>query len=90
MEHNNGAIYCIMDNVADRIAGPLMIYPADAAAIRAFGDIINSKDTIIAQHPADYDLYVLGYITLDNEIIANRRVLLAGKTWLATQEGTTP
>lgn len=86
MDHDRGGVYAIIDNVADEITGPLTIHKHPAAAIRMFVDVASNKQTSISQHPADYDLFKLGYINADNQIVAEHQLVITGSAWLAAQE----
>lgn len=87
MEHNNGGLYAIIDNLSGNIIGPISLFKAAAVAIRMFGDVAAAKDTIIGQHPADFDLYQLGFLDLDNNLVPAKELVLTGQKWLAV---TTP
>lgn len=43
--------------------------PNNAVAIRMFADTCNQKDTLIAQHPADFELFGLGEFDQDTGTI---------------------
>lgn len=91
MRHNNGAVYAIIDNKADMIVSTVLtIHKHPAAAMRFFDDIARSPQSDIAKHPADYDLVQLGYLTEDNQIVAEHDVILTGKQWLSMQQPTEP
>lgn len=59
------SVYGIHDGPAGMFVGPIMLFPADAAAIRVFEDALRNPSTTIGQHPGDYDLVLLG--TFDPE-----------------------
>ena len=54
-------IIAVRDRAADVFAQPIFV-PAVGVAIRSFGDEINRKEAgnLMAQHPEDFDLYLLG------------------------------
>lgn len=54
----------VFDSVSGKFGTPVTI-DNDASAIRAFCDMVNNKDTIIGQHPADFKLYKVGYFNPD-------------------------
>lgn len=80
-----GNVYAVIDTVADMIFGPLLLQKHDAAAIRLFSDIAAMKDGIIGQHPQDFELIKLGSIEDDFQITPEKRVVITGKQWQATQ-----
>lgn len=41
--------------------GELVTFDSDAAAVRAFGDILADNRTMVGRHPEDYQLVRLGY-----------------------------
>lgn len=52
-------LYTVYDNVAESATGPLLVFPNDAAARRAFQDALTGE-TSLAAHPQDYDLCCVG------------------------------
>jgi len=52
-------IYAIRDRALDAYNRPFFLQ-ADGAAIRAFQDEINNKESELSKHPDDYDLYTIG------------------------------
>lgn len=34
--------------------------PNDQMAVRAFGDVVNTSDSMVAKHPEDFSLYCVG------------------------------
>lgn len=83
-------IYAIMDTVARELAGtvPLHVFAHPTAAIRFFGDVINSPNSGIGAHLDDYTLLELG--TIDTEtgaIIAHATpyTVITGNAWQAAQ-----
>lgn len=87
MQHNNGGIYAIYDNKAEEIAGnfnKLHIYRHVAAAIRFFSDMLGDTQGI-GRHPEDFDLYQMGFISLDNQIVPEKNLVITGKALLHAQ-----
>lgn len=62
-------IYAIRDSKMEAFNRPFVL-PADGAAIRAFQDEINNKDSELSKHPEDYDLYCVGIWNEETGIIA--------------------
>lgn len=54
-------VLAIRDRAVDGYMRPMFV-PSVGAAVRLFTDALNdnSKESAIAQHPEDYDLYELG------------------------------
>lgn len=52
-------VYAIYDGVAGAFMTPFFMQ-TDGQAIRAFSDNLNSEDSMLAQHPADFVLYNIG------------------------------
>lgn len=52
-------IVAIRDRAAD-VFGVPQFTGSVGTAIRGFADEVNKKDTVIGQHPDDFDLYELG------------------------------
>lgn len=52
-------VYSVYDCKACVFANPFFMVN-DKSALRGFGDAVNSRDSIFAQHPEDYSLYRLG------------------------------
>lgn len=89
MEHHNGGLYVIIDNKAQMIVGQPTIHKHKATATRFFSDVCAQQDTIVAKHTEDFDLYLIGYLNLDNELIPDKQLVLSGSAWLAMQNPTT-
>jgi len=51
--------YCIYDHKALQYHPPYFA-STDAAAARAFGDLVNDSSTNVGRHPTDYVLYCVG------------------------------
>lgn len=56
-------LYMVYDTVSQSLIGGIIIETCDGPAIRAFHDALRAKDSLLAQHPEDYNLLNLG--TLD-------------------------
>lgn len=85
--HNNGGIYAIYDNKAEEFAGnfnKLHVFRHVAAAIRFFSDMASDQKGI-GLHVEDFDLYQLGFITLDNTILPEKNLIITGKALLVAQ-----
>lgn len=76
-------LYIIRDTLAQAPAGPLVVLPHDAVAIRMFQEVVNEKSNQIARFLQDHELLCVG--ELDTETctltaLPEPRVVLTGKT----------
>jgi len=53
------AVCAVKDRAIDAYNRPIYV-PTIGVAIRSFNDEVNRKDSEMANHPEDYDLYELG------------------------------
>jgi hypothetical protein len=53
------AVCAVKDRAVDAFNRPIYV-PTVGVAIRSFTDEVNRKDSELANHPEDYDLYELG------------------------------
>ena len=53
------AVCAVKDRAVDAFNRPIYV-PTIGVAIRSFTDEVNRKDSELANHPEDYDLYELG------------------------------
>lgn len=82
-------LYILWDNAAETRGGPIMEYHNDASAVRAFTDLLKTKDTIVAQHPHDFSLLKVGAINDDTGIITAHdtpETILDGAQWNALED----
>lgn len=91
----NRKLYAILDVIANAL-GPIMVFRHDAAAIRAFADILGNKESMVGRHIADHKLVCLGELDdIDHSLaleLGNNglpRDVLTGSQWLAAQTPTT-
>lgn len=88
-------IYAVLDLVANEIKGGLHLHKADAAAVRMFTDALVDPNTILAQHPQDFNLLHMADLTEDNSVtpidmFGGPRVVLTGKAWKEMQDSAAP
>lgn len=80
-------IYAIYDTVGEAIVGGLHLHKHEAAATRFYNDVMGTRDTVVGQHPEDYDLLFLGTLEDDEEQMLSgavpTRTVLSGKQWVA-------
>lgn len=81
-------VYAVIDNITKEILGGLHLHKHEAAAIRFFTDVATLPNSMIAQHPNDYALWRLGYITLEQTLEAHHELIITGGTLAATQPQT--
>lgn len=60
MTENVQSMFCIYDNKAEAFQAPFFA-PTEGAAIRMIMDALRQPDTLIARHPADFNLYHVGF-----------------------------
>lgn len=78
-------IYTVYDNKAMSIIGMLMTHAHEAAAIRAFTDIVNDERSMLARHPEDFDFIRLGWLE-DTTITPDFAVVISAQAYLATRK----
>lgn len=52
-------IFAVFDSAADAYMNPFFL-PSKGMAIRSFSDSVNTPDSTLSKHPADYTLFHLG------------------------------
>lgn len=81
-------LFQVRDNVAQCVTGPIFGEAREAAAVRAFTDLVNGQAGVIAEHPADYDLLLVGVQDDESGVIdAGRGVelIVSGKSIVANR-----
>lgn len=94
-------LYVIHDVLSDAILGGVHVFPADAPAVRFFGDLLAEGASIMARHPDDYQLVcILDNITDNGQMqfaeevevddrkyyaIPLPRVVITGRQYMAAQ-----
>lgn len=63
------SVYAVYDVVAAAFLS-LVLYPADAPAIRAFRDVLTAADSPLSKAPADYELYCLGEMIVEPQDVS--------------------
>lgn len=82
-------LYTVYDDVSQTTIGGIVMEMNDAPAIRAFHDALKMKDSLLAQHPADYRLLLIGEL----DFVAGTLVptmggsitVATGSAWLESQ-----
>ena len=67
------SLYIVYDLIARSVLGSVIQESSDAPAIRAFYDAMRSKGSLLEQHPADFNLLLVGTILSDGAIIPQPR-----------------
>ena len=83
-------IYAVRDSVSSSIVSALIIEASDAPAIRAFYDALRTEGTMLAQHPADYDLLCVATFNTDTgeiDPLIVTKTVATGSGWLELQKG---
>lgn len=83
-------IYTVYDTVAQTVLPTLIVEASDAPAIRAFHDALSAPNSLLAQHPADFNLLLLGSIQEDGTLLPapSPTVLATGSAWLEHRKET--
>lgn len=79
-------IIAIQDDLANDLAGPVILIRHDAEAIRYFGDVASHPESQVGRHVEDYQLVELGVLDDDLTIISGKRTILTGAQWKAAIE----
>lgn len=82
-------LFTIYDIVAQTIVGPIIAEVHQAPAIRAFHDALAQPNSLLAQHPGDFTLLLIGELTLQGQYLANDlypQTIATGSAWLADKE----
>lgn len=95
-------VYAVYDRVSQDVTGGLMVFSHDAPAIRIFVDALSDANTILAKHPADFDLVCVGELVVPGDegdaadyvnaknvpalFTSGTRVVLSGAAWLAQSQ----
>lgn len=82
-------LYVVRDTLAETVVGGLLVFPADAPAIRFFGDVVNEPKSSVAAHPADHVLTFLGALDEATGIITTEgapRDVISGAAIVAARE----
>lgn len=64
-------LYMVYDITAETVIGGIILEGSDGPAVRAFRDALATKESVLAQHPEDYNLLHLGSIVSDGKIITD-------------------
>nr|QJB18817.1 MAG: nonstructural protein [Microvirus sp.] len=78
-------LYMVYDLVAETLIGSVILELTDAPAIRAFHDALRTKESLLAQHPADYQLVSLGELNMETGVMVASDgyiVVATGQSWL--------
>lgn len=83
-------LYQMYDNLAQSVAGPIIIEKRDAPAIRAFHGVLANKDTLPGQYPDNFELRHIG--VQDEETaqltVMQPQTIATGTQWRTERETT--
>lgn len=81
-------LYVIYDLVAESMVGQLLMFAADAAAVRFFGDVCVDPQTMVARHVEDHELRFVGVVDEESGAVSSApvAVVLSGKAWKAATD----
>lgn len=84
-------LYMVYDKTAQTTIGGIIQEHRDAPAIRAFHDALGMKDSLLAQHPADYTLLQIGILEEETGLLLpmlgdSPVVIATGSSWLEAIE----
>lgn len=85
-------LYQMYDKQAGIVSGPILAVNRDAAAIRAFNDVLAQKDSDPGRYPEDFELLLIGEQDQESGAIVawnpsgHQEVIATGAEWLAAQE----
>lgn len=81
-------LYAIRDNVANEMSHNVYSHTGDPSAIRMFVDALTDQQSVIAKHPKDFDLILIGQFDettghVDGGI--GPALVLTGSSWFDLQ-----
>jgi hypothetical protein len=83
-------LYMVYDVIACTIIGTPILERADAAAMRAFNDALANPESLLGQHPKDFNLLYLGSISADGALYPapgdSGQIIATGASWLNLKE----
>lgn len=82
-------LYTVQDIVGNQLVGGIIQEIHDAPAIRAFYDALRAENSMLAQHPADFNLLQVGNIDIETGDIVptTPKIVATGNGWLEMQKG---
>lgn len=80
-------VYCLLDLVAGRWVGSLVVDRSDAPMIRLFHDLLADKGQLFNTHAADYEMHRIGRISDEGVLDGYETTvcIATGAQWLAAQ-----
>jgi hypothetical protein len=83
-------LYMVYDLIACTVIGTPILERADAAAMRAFNDALAHPESLLGQHPKDFNLLYVGSISEDGLILPvlgdSPQIIATGASWLNLKE----
>lgn len=85
-------LYVVYDLLAAAMIAAVMEFRHDAAAVRAFGDILSDPQSMLSKHPADFDLLCVGTVSETGLVVGfpEHEVVITGAAWKAAQQPDGP
>lgn len=83
---NRAGLYTVLDIISRQLIGGIQLHRHPAAAVRMFTDALKDPKTILAAHPEDFELILVGYMSDDDQTIEPMNaVVLEGRAWAMSQ-----
>jgi len=85
------SLYMVYDLVAKTVLGGIIQESADPPAIRTFHDALANEQSLLAQHPADFNLILVGTLTDSGTIFSppdGPATVATGSAWLSSKENS--
>lgn len=80
------SIYAVLDLKSEDIIGGIHLHKADAAAVRAFTELLRDPNaSIVGKYPEDFTLVKLGSLQEDLSLHSDYQVILTGQDWVLEQ-----
>lgn len=83
-------LYQIYDKNAENVVGPIMVFPKEGPAIRAFNETCAQKDSMVNKYPHEYELRCIGEQNTDTGEITPIMFTVATGTQWAESQGEPP
>lgn len=79
-------LYAVVDIKASLMVGSLMVFSHPAVAVRAFGDVLSDKGSILSRHPQDFNLIEVGSVSDEGVVVGGEpQLVMSGEAWVAAQ-----
>ncbi|WNK13261.1 MAG: nonstructural protein [Microvirus sp.] len=80
----NKRLYMVYDLIASTVLPTVILESADAPAMRSFNDALANSQSLLGQHPADFNLLCIGEVTDQGILLptGDLPVIATGAAWL--------